>query len=64
MKPSIPIDKRSPIDPPCIHNCPSDNCPSDNCPTDPHKVVVDTLWDRLSDDAKAAIARMVEALPK
>jgi hypothetical protein len=54
-KTSESIDKGSPIDPPCIHEF---------LQTDPLKAVVDALWDRLSDDAKAAIAKMVEALAK
>jgi hypothetical protein len=31
---------------------------------DPHKAVVDALWDRLPDGVKAAVAAMVQAAVK
>jgi hypothetical protein len=31
---------------------------------DPHKVVVDTLWDRLPEAVKVAVAAMVKAVAK
>jgi hypothetical protein len=33
-------------------------------PADPHKAVVDALWDRLPDAVKAAVAAMVRAAVK
>jgi hypothetical protein len=33
-------------------------------PSDPHKAVVDALWDRLPDPVKAAVAAMIQAAVK
>ena len=51
----ISIHPGSPIDPPRIH----DSCQT--APADPHKAVVDALWDRLPTAVKAGIVAMVRA---
>jgi hypothetical protein len=38
--------------------------PNDGIRSDPHKAVVDALWDRLPDPVKAAVAAMVRAAVK